>query len=139
MTMKLTILFEKADAGGIASTDDDAIVMTDSEQDALPLLHIPGSRVFLPDFAKEAALVSRTEGEDGSLRLEFSGGGLARGRVEFVPWRRGFLVRGAFTPSADAVAGSLDVLPAGTKTTFRRLDRFRTAKADPAQCPPVFL
>ena len=93
------------------------------------LFGIPNGKLLLPDFAKEAGLVANTVTDDGTRRLEFSGGALAKGVVTVSPHRRGFLVRGEFTPREDVTMNRLYILPSGTTTLFYEIDNYRNFQA----------
>ena len=93
------------------------------------LFGIPNGKLLLPDFAKEAGLVANTVADDGARRLEFSGGALAKGVVTVSPHRRGFLVRGEFTPREDVTMNRLYILPSGTTTLFYEIDNYRNFQA----------
>ena len=107
---------------------DNALVIKDTTRGER-LFSIQGSRLLLPDFAKDAALVSRNAGDDGALRIEFAGGALEKGVVAAVPHRRGFLVHGEFTPREDVVVNRLEILPAGTTTLFYEINNYRNMQA----------
>lgn len=117
-------------AGGAALefATDDALVLKDSSRGEW-LFSIQGSRLLMPDFAKDAALVSKNAGDDGALRIEFAGGALDKGVVTAIPHRRGFLVRGEFTPKRDVVMNRLEILPAGTTTLFYEINNYRNMQA----------
>ena len=123
--------------GRISATDSDLAGVFESDGDLRlvdtargeRLFSIPGSRLLLPDFADGAALLAKTVADDGATRLEFAGGALAHGAVTVEPHRRGFLVRGEFTPSEDVVMNRLDILPAGTKTLFYEVNNYRNKHA----------
>ena len=120
----------KIDTSGVAfkCSADGSLVLVDSAR-CEKLFSIPEARLMLPDFAKDAALIAKTVGEGGVVRLEFKSVKLGRGIVTATPHRRGFLVKGEFVPDEDVIMNRLEILPAGTKTLFYEINNYRNQHA----------
>ncbi len=116
---------------------DNALEIIDLERGER-LFSIPGARLFLPQFAGDAALADVAV-DGGEMRLRFSSKALESAVVTIRVADPGFAIEGAFTPLADCELNRLDIVPCDTRTTLYEIHAFRNRHGTARTWPDCLL